>query len=67
MSRATNHRNKYPSHWPIQVTGLPSIRHPLPPPGRSTLEMTGPAAHNPADGTLTASAWIGLHYASEDG
>lgn len=66
MRRRTSRRNKYPSHWPVHVSGMAEAWQPLP---QSMAAETGqlPAPTRPADdGELTASPWIGLYYRGED-
>ncbi|QCO98783.1 hypothetical protein FCN77_15105 [Arthrobacter sp. 24S4-2] len=65
MRRSTSRRNKYPSHWPVHVTGLAEAWQPLPQPVTAIAGQALAPAHPAGDGELTASPWIGLHYASE--
>jgi hypothetical protein len=65
MRRRTSRRNKYPSHWPVHVTGMADVWQPLPRHGTAVTGQAPAPAHPADDGELTASPWIGLHYASE--
>ncbi len=65
MRRSTSRRNKYPSHWPVHVTGMAEAWQPMPPFVAAIAEQAPAPVHPADDGELTASPWIGLHYASE--
>jgi hypothetical protein len=66
MPRIFSQRTKYPSLWPVQVSGMPASRQPWPEPGAAATDQTLAAGAQPADeGELTALPWMGLHYRSE--
>ncbi|MBT2594897.1 hypothetical protein [Arthrobacter sp. ISL-72] len=65
MPRNTSRRNKYPSHWPVHVSGTPAACQQLPRPGAVATEQQPAPTHPADDGELTASPWIGLHYVTE--
>jgi hypothetical protein len=69
MRRRTSRRDKrdkYPSHWPVHVIGMAEAWQPLPTLGPAlAVETTPSSVESAGDGELTASPWIGLHYAPE--
>lgn len=65
MPQHTSRRNKYPSHWPVHVSGMPGAWQPLPQPGAAATGQTVTPTHPADDGELVASPWTGLYYVSE--
>lgn len=53
------------SHWPVQVSGMPTGLQPWPQPREEAVETSWAPTQPADDGELTALPWIGLHYTSE--
>lgn len=66
MPRRISRRTKYPSHRPVQVSGMPDSRQTWPETGPAAIDQTLAAGAQPADDReLAALPWMGLHYRSE--